>query len=174
MPVTNPSLIDVRDEGTSQGRVYALNFTGAGVTATVSGLVGTVNIPGGGVGASWTVVEANLGSASWRGKFTVIDASVSPTSKIIIQQAPGPYTGKGTRADEAEMDFISCFAVPGSGQFDVHWRTMTMMGVSFTDIRGLQPVTGVNTQHGYPSLASLTSVILGRVQGNVKFYYTIG
>jgi len=172
MPIRNPSLIETLDEGVSQGFITKLDFTGAGVTASVSSFQATVNIPGG-AGASWILVEANLGNAAWRGRFTVVDASVNPTSNIIIQQAPGPYTGKGTLADEAEMDPLWCVAVPGSGQFTVHWRTFTMMGVNFSDIRGTQPVSAANTQHGKPFLASLQSVILGRVKGNVKFLYTV-
>lgn len=172
MGIIKGTLVQVLDEAISQGFARRFNFTGAGVTATISGDLANVNIPGG-AGAGWTQIEANLGSANWRGKFTVIDATVSGTSKIIIQQAPGPYTGKGTRADEAEMDFISCFAVPGSGQFTVHWRTQTMIGTDFGDVRGTQPVSSANTQHGNPFLATLRSTIIGRVKGNVKFYYTV-
>jgi len=170
--VKNPSLIEVLDESVSQGRVTKLNFTGAGVTASVASFTGTITIAGG-AGASWTLVEVNLGAANWRGKFTVVDAAVSGSSKIIIQQAPGPYTGKGTRADEAEMDPIWCVAVPGTGQFDVLWRTFTMIGTTFSSVRGMQPVSAVNTQHGEPFSAGLESRILGRVKGNVKFLYTV-
>ena len=172
MPITPSNLIEIQDEAVLQGYVKTVNFAGAGVSAVVAGITATVTIAGG-AGASWTEIEANLGDAHWRGKFTVIDAAVSPTSKIIIQQAPGPYTGKGTRADETEMDFISCFAVPGTGQFNVHWRTATMIGTDFGDVNGMQPVTAVNTQHGNPFLATLKHTIIGRVKGNVKFYYTV-
>lgn len=44
MSVHNPSLINIKDEGVSQGFVTELDFTGAGVIASVSGFTGTVNI----------------------------------------------------------------------------------------------------------------------------------
>ena len=48
--------VNVQEEGTSTGFASTLNFTGAGVTATVSGGTVTVNIPGGGGGGTtgWT------------------------------------------------------------------------------------------------------------------------
>jgi hypothetical protein len=59
MSITNPSLIDIRDEGVSQGRVTALDFTGAGVAASVAGFVGTVNVPGSSGGSSSNIVSSN-------------------------------------------------------------------------------------------------------------------
>lgn len=58
------TLIDVRDEGTSQGYVNAIDFAGAGVSAAVSGSVATVTISGGGggggtPGGSTTQVQFN-------------------------------------------------------------------------------------------------------------------
>lgn len=51
-PATGGSLA-VQDEGIAQGSATTMNFTGAGVTATVGGGTATVNIPGGaGTGAS--------------------------------------------------------------------------------------------------------------------------
>jgi hypothetical protein len=52
MSVTNPTLIDIQDEGVSQGQVTRLNFTGAGVAASVSGFTGTVNVTSGGAGVA--------------------------------------------------------------------------------------------------------------------------
>ena len=47
MPITNPTRIEVLDEGSTQGLVSRVDFTGAGVAATVSGSLATVNIAGG-------------------------------------------------------------------------------------------------------------------------------
>lgn len=159
MSVTNPSLVEVRDEGVSQGQVTALDFVGASVTAAVSGTTGTITVSAGG-SASWTTVEQDLGAIGaehWRGKFTLTDAAISGASKVIIQQAPGPYTGKGTLADEAEMDPLWCVAAPGSGQATVYWRSML----------GISPASA-----GYDATALPTRVV-GKVRGNVKFCYTV-
>lgn len=48
--VSTPARIQILDEGVSQGNVRSVDFTGAGVTASVSGSAGTVNISGGGGG----------------------------------------------------------------------------------------------------------------------------
>jgi hypothetical protein len=67
--------------------------------------------------------EINLGTAAVHsGKFTLTDAAIKPTSKLFVQLAPGPYTGKGTRADEAQMYAGIIFtASPGNGLATVYW-----------------------------------------------------
>lgn len=86
MSVTNPSLVEIRDEGTSLGRALALNFTGAGVTASLSGLVGTVVIPGGGGGGATAtrVVVALPTPDRVSHTVTVVDATVTATSKVLV------------------------------------------------------------------------------------------
>jgi hypothetical protein len=126
--------------------------------------------PAGGGGASWTIIEKDLGSLNWRGKFTLIDAVITPTSKVIIQQAPGPYTGKGTRADEAEMDPIWCFAESGSGQAIIYWRTINyVVDVPLEDRRLAPNLTLTKDANSFRN----NRQILGKVKGNVKFQYTV-
>ncbi len=80
---------------------------------SISGAVATV-----------TQVEVNLGAAPrLNGQFVIADAGIGPTSRVVVQQAGGPYTGKGTLADEAEMDGVTCAATPGTGQATVHWSS---------------------------------------------------
>ena len=50
MSVFNPTLIEILDESVSQGRVLAVDFTGAGVTSSVSGTTATVIITSGAAG----------------------------------------------------------------------------------------------------------------------------
>lgn len=57
--ISAPTTIDVRDEGTSQGRVRALNCSGAGITCSASGGLGTVSVSGGGSGGA-NVVEVSI------------------------------------------------------------------------------------------------------------------
>ena len=45
--------IKLQDEGTTQGQIKTLNCTGAGVTCTASGIVGTLNASGGGGGGNF-------------------------------------------------------------------------------------------------------------------------
>ena len=59
-----------------------------------------------------TTVEVNLG-ATWRrsGSFQIAGlAGLTIGKPVYIQQATGPYTGKGTRLDEAEMDMVLVLA----------------------------------------------------------------
>lgn len=128
-----------------------MNFVGAGVTASISGTVLNVSIPG---SSSATLIERNIasGSPAWQGKFVVIDANISFGSKINIWQAQGPYTGKGTRADEAEMDSLVCYAETATGSMTVKWRSVDSYVIPF-------PLQGLNVR--------------GRVKGNFKFLYQI-
>jgi hypothetical protein len=114
---------------------------------------------GGGGGGTATTVEVNLGAtAARRGRFTITDAAISGTSKVLCWQAPGPYTGKGTREDEAEMDPVTVDrVVPAAGSAVVHWRGQ----VSQAD-------------PGRRTLFDGSGPISARfVRGNVKFSYTV-
>lgn len=117
------SQIEVQDEGTSQGVARAVNFAGAGVSVAVSGAVATATIAGG-AGASWTTVEVDFGSIPTYDKtFTVTDASVSLTSKVIALHAGDAATGR--QADENELDALVCRAVPATGSFTLYVRSTT-------------------------------------------------
>ena len=59
LAVNAPARIDIRDEGTSQGRVGAVDFTGTGVAASVSGDLATITISGSGFAAGATVAFEN-------------------------------------------------------------------------------------------------------------------
>lgn len=57
-----------------------------------------------------TTVEVDLtgsGAAVRAGSFQITGTGFTPGKMVIISQAPGPYTGKGTLADEAECDPIT-------------------------------------------------------------------
>ncbi len=72
--------------------------------------------------AAVTQVETNLGSIPRQsGQFTITDANISPASLVMVTQAGGPYTGKGTLADEAEMDQVQCAPSPSNGSATVYW-----------------------------------------------------
>jgi hypothetical protein len=128
-----------------------------------------------GAGGSATTVEVNLGStATFRGKFTITDAAISGTSKVLVWQAPGPYTGKGTRADEAEMQPVSVIvAEPGAGSAVVKWQTPPMVVETFSMRVGGQPASGIVPGFKDPQALAGPAVRRGRVRGNVKFTYQV-
>ena len=138
------------------------------------GVKGDTGAAGGGGGTA-TIVERNLGStANWQGKFTVTDAAVSATSKVLIWQSYGPYTGKGTRADEAEMDRITCYAEPGAGQMIVKWRSVesyVRQDLGPTPYNQFVPVAASRDIVTQPMFAGLA--VRGKVKGNVKFTYQV-
>jgi hypothetical protein len=83
--VANPYRIDLRDEGTSQGRISALNCTGAGVSCSVAAGVGTLNAAGGAGSANVVQVEVDFGAAGDTTASAVVtgQAWVSGTSVIV-------------------------------------------------------------------------------------------
>lgn len=106
-------------------------------------------------------IERDLGAiATWRGKFTITDAAIASTSKVLCWQAPGPYTGKGTRADEAEAQPVLVVSVePASGSAVVRWETPPAY------------VPVLDTAHAPWTQPGLRRI--GRVRGNVKFSYIV-
>lgn len=60
----------------------------------------------------WSTTDLDVGSiAHYSGSFDILsDNAWIPGKPVVIQQAPGPYAGKGDRADEAEMDLITATA----------------------------------------------------------------
>lgn len=53
-----------------------------------------------------TVVEVDLGAGGLGGSFSIAGTGLTVGKPVMVQQAAGPYTGKGDRADEAEMDQV--------------------------------------------------------------------
>jgi hypothetical protein len=87
---------------------------------------------GGGGGGSLTQVEVDLGSTPRRsGRFTITDAAIASTSKVICVQAGGPYTGKGTLGDEAEMDHVDVAVTPATGTATAYWVSSTFVRGNF-------------------------------------------
>lgn len=76
----------------------------------------------------FTEIEKNLGSVPrLAGKFTITGFSGLTIGKPVnIFQAAAPYTGKGTLADEAEMDGITVKAVvTAADTITAYWNAMT-------------------------------------------------
>jgi len=123
MPVRNPSLIDVKDEGISQGRVTALDFTGSAVVASVSGFVGTINVTGGAAVVEIKQTEIDFGAMPVsEASFLIADTDVDATSQLIGSVAYEAPTGKDL--DELEMDGLDLKFGPGVDQFTLYARGM--------------------------------------------------
>jgi hypothetical protein len=119
-----------------------------------------------------TSIEQSLGSTpTWRGKFTVVDASISASSNIQIWQRFAALTGKGTLADENEMDYIDCHAEAGSGQFTVYWQTKPQYVTSRIEKEGNTVRSGVSTFTPYADQFMYQTKRIGKVKGNFKFNY---
>jgi len=131
---------------------------------------------GGGGGASGTTVEVDLGTPKFTGKFTITDAAISATSKVQCWQAPGPYTGKGTLADEAMMQPVQIIAVaPATGSAVVYWQTPPYVAMSQQLSNGKFGAAGATFDRlmNQRTPAVFTPTRIGKVRGNVKFTYTI-
>jgi hypothetical protein len=150
---------------------------------TVLGSAGYQASPGNhshGGGVSGTQVEVDFGTTPvWRGKFTITDAAIGSSSKVFVVKAGGPYTGKGTRADEAEMDLIEIIGVtPAAGSATVYWRSVESHNPKRTPIPS-QLRTGPPTHAAAsgdwfspgPDLAGVS--VRGKIKGNIKFNYLI-
>lgn len=85
--------VTTQDEGVEVGFAGIMNFTGAGVTATVAGNVVTVDIPGGGGGGD----HATLSNLQWAnsahvGLTTAVAAWQANASTPVVVQAAADET----------------------------------------------------------------------------------
>jgi hypothetical protein len=112
--------ITTKDEGsTLSSTVTTLDFVGAGVVASGAGATTTVTIAGA-AGASWTETEVDFGTAAniVDKVFTVTDAGVTGTSKIIV--VPSGNTATSRAAGDTQWENINYAGSPGTGQFTVY------------------------------------------------------
>lgn len=89
---------------------------------------------GGGGSLTLTTAEANLSSLPRRsGTFDLTGLSGLTSGRpVLMQQASGPYTSKGTLADEAEMDQVSFVAsVLDPSTIRAHWTSPTFIVGNF-------------------------------------------
>lgn len=119
--------------GLTDGVYGSITVSGGGTILRVTdGVYGDVTVSGGGL--TWTVappaaavaflsVEVNLGSVpTWSGSFTIAGAGMTIGKPVLIQQAVGPYTGKGG-ADEAQDQVTASASVTSAVLITAHWSS---------------------------------------------------
>jgi len=95
------------------------------VDITIAATAGAVDL---------TQFEKNLTSIPSRsGSFHITDAALVAGELFMVTQAPGPYTGKGTLEDEAEMDQLTAcgFIDAGGGGATIYWNSPLFVKESF-------------------------------------------
>jgi hypothetical protein len=116
--VVYPPLL-IQDEGSTAGRATrALNFVGTPIACVNSSGVITCTVSSGSIAVTETEVDFGTAFGYYGKTFTVTDAAVTATSKILITQSGNAPTSR--QADENEMDALSCSATPGTGSFTLN------------------------------------------------------
>lgn len=129
------------DELAAPTDILTLNASAAahGLLAKLSGLVADVLRGDGTFGAVPIVfgtAEVSLVAApnarhSGHVQITGL-AGLTAGKPVLVNQAPGPYTGKGTRADEAEMDQVSFIGkVLSATVIDLYWEAVHFVRGNF-------------------------------------------
>lgn len=97
---------------------------GSNITITTNATTDTITITGSGGGsATVTETEVDFGSTPVsEGSFTITDAGVSGTSKIMLSLSGAAPTSKDQ--DELEMDSFHMWALPSTGTFTLYMRAL--------------------------------------------------
>jgi hypothetical protein len=115
-----------RLEITSTGEWQVNNVVGALGNVLTSQGAGTPPIwaaPAAGGSLALLTTEVNLGTRpTWSGSFTIVGAGMTIGKPVLIQQAAGPYTGKGTLADEAEEQVTASASVTSAVLITAYWK----------------------------------------------------
>lgn len=111
-------------------RVGSLYFN-AGILYIYDGSTYTV-INSAGSNSAVQTIEVNLGGQRKAGSFTISSSGLTAGRQVLISQATGPYTNKGTLADEAEKDLLTaCGYVVNSTTIKVYWKSATWVHGNF-------------------------------------------
>lgn len=106
-------------EATARLNVFTAVFKGlvppsGGGTVNFLRADGTFAAPGGGGGASATEIEVNFGTKPvYDAQFTITDAAISPTSKVVV--TPSGKVSTGRVSGDWQWDGATFAALPGSG-----------------------------------------------------------
>jgi hypothetical protein len=114
------------------GGTGATGSTGPAGPAGATGATGATGAPGTGT-LTFTQVEVDFGTRGHRsGKFTIAGAGMTIGKPVLIHQARVSYTGKGTLADEADMDTIVVIGtVTSAVLITCSWQSRTWVRGNF-------------------------------------------
>jgi len=93
----------------------------------IPGPQGPAGSSGGGGNFTYLQTEVNLGAApgNTSGFFDIVGAGLTINKNVLVQKAVGPYTGKGTEANEAEMEIIDATGLVTSAvNIRVYWASV--------------------------------------------------
>lgn len=100
--ITSPNVTGIHRQGLNPMRGDIALVPGTNITITQAGNNMSINA------VVFQTTEKDLGDTpTAAGAFTISGSNFAIGRPVLIQQAAGPYTGKGDLADEAEMDAIS-------------------------------------------------------------------
>jgi len=166
--------VNGQDEGNNLGFGAYLNFTGAGVTATISGDLITVNIPGGGGGGGApanaqyltlaldaTLTDERVFTPS--ANFLVVDGGAGGNYSIDLSNttvAAGSYTYASVTVDAKGRLTAASSGVAPVTSVSVDAGELTNTGTATAPVLGLANAGTAGT-YAYPS--SLTTDAFGRV-----------
>lgn len=148
-------------DGTEGTSVADSGIASADVAALLAAPPGSV---------SATTVEVDLGSTPvFAGSFTITDAAITSTSKVLCWQAPGPYTDKGAGTDAAAMETVQVIAVePGTGSALVRWQTPPIVTIRPFGAQGKRNTMGLSSV-----LVPGNALRVNRVWKKIKFSYMV-
>jgi hypothetical protein len=108
-----------------------ITISETGVDAGTGDVTINASVTGGSL--TLTTVEVDLGSSPRRsGSFSITSSGLITNKAVSIQQAVGPYTGKGTLPDETEMDMLIVTGITTSAtNIQCYWNCPTFVKGNF-------------------------------------------
>lgn len=142
--IDNLAVTDAKINSVDVAKVTGLNesiqdmlstflVAGSNITLTYNDGANTLTVAASGAAPTISTAEVDLGSVPRRsGSFSISTTGLTANKPVFVMQGNGPYTGKGTLADEAEMDgLIVSGRATSTTNIDCYWKSSTMVKGNF-------------------------------------------